>query len=176
MLSVLSSVLSLAVSTGPAVAAAKNPEVLITFNVTLPDGRWVRATSPELGVASISHEGVTLMISPRVIDATRGIVSFSVFRPSKGPAASEDIVEHEKGSAAAITQTSPSLEISVLGLRERSAGDSTLAGNCQPAASGSEGVHSLAGKCCVTCERTTACGCAVVLDCDQCCTNPCCGN
>jgi hypothetical protein len=159
-------------------------ERLVVFKMTVPDGQWIKATSTDGGVTRVTFAGTSLSVSPHIVDRDRSVVAFSVFNPSKSETVPVDVVQHAKGNPPAITQTKPSVELEVIKLRDKkptsTTGSLTVdedSQGCHASSSSilaSDGdVHAM-GKCCVTCGTTTVCGCAVIMECGDCCADPCC--
>lgn len=149
-------------------------DLLIRWTLVQPDGREVLLTVREGEVARVGLEGQWYALAPLVTDRAAGTVSFRVFRlPKSNAIAGPRLLEGFELPIGA--EHAPS---SLAGVRLRLGGVLELQREDPKSAVAASkpdlGGVVIANGCCVRCGGTEACGCAVSMDCGDCCSPPCC--
>lgn len=152
--------------------ASPSPSVrLIRWNLIFPDGKVSKLIAMEGDIVTVKlADGRRFGFLPEVKDEATGEVSFRVFSitNTKGsrPALREvESFRMEAGAEYFPTSLAQSL-IKVSGVERV---DPT---NSKQEIFPDPGV--VEARCCVTCSGTQVCGCAVEMDCGDCCVPPCC--
>lgn len=147
---------------------------LIRWTLVQPDGREVLLTVREGESARVGFEGRWYALAPLVTDRGAGKVSFRVYalpeaagggRPRLVEGFELPIgVEHAANAVAG-------MRLRLEGVLEVPREDGMKSAE---AASLIDGGGEIMTGCCVRCGGTEACGCAVSMDCGDCCSPPCC--
>lgn len=147
---------------------------LIRWILVQPDGREVLLTVREGEVARVGFEGRWYALAPLVTDRAAGKVSFRVYGlPESGGAGRPRLLEGFE-----LPVGIEHAAVSVAGMRLRLEGvlevprEDGMKSATAAALIGGGG--EIMTACCVRCGETEACGCAVSMDCGDCCSYPCC--
>jgi hypothetical protein len=156
---------------------------LVKLEVQVPEGRWIKAIVQEGDQLRIEDHNfnLTMAFVPVIQD---GAVRIRTFRVDKHAGANESMhfVENLDVAIGNTRYTQKALGgfaikvLKVMGSAlDRVLDDAPLKGSCK-----ADGEFSLekgiVGRCCVSCEGTTTCGCAVEDSCGTCCSGMCCMN
>ena len=156
-----------------ATAAAPVPfPRLIRWTLTFQDGRTAKLIAMDGDMVSVKlSDGRRFGFIPQVIDEAAGEVSFRVLSINNNKSLKPSLREVESFRLATGTEYFPaSLAeslIKVSGVERVDPRNSKQEITFDPGA-------FVEANCCVSCAGTKVCGCAVSMDCGDCCTPPCC--
>lgn len=152
-------------------AAPSPPLRLIRWNLTFQDGRVANLIAMEGDIVSVKlSDGRRFGFLPEVKDEATGEVSFRVFSITSTKGSRPALREVESFRLAAGAEYFPaSLAQSLIKV---SGVERVDPANFKQEISPDPGVVEL--NCCLTCGGTRVCGCAVSMDCGDCCVPPCC--
>jgi hypothetical protein len=158
---------------------------LIEWQVTLPDGEWVKHTAVDGGEAKlrIKHEQLPywLKFDLAVLDAQEGVLGLSVYRgstrgrESKANGMDDPLFDRQPFAETSVGLASPTrlaiasdfeLDIKINSVRQLSAAEFIER-------TGTQVDKKPVGSCCVTCGSTKSCDCGVCTSCGSCCLAGC---
>jgi hypothetical protein len=158
---------------------------IIDWQVTLPDGEWVKHTAVDGGEAKlrIKHEQLPywLKFDLSVLDAEKGVLGLSVFRGStrgreaKANGMEDPLFDRQPFAETSVGLASPTrlaiasdfeVDIKISSVRQLSAAEFLER-------TGTQVDKKPVGSCCITCNSTTSCDCGVCTSCGGCCQAGC---
>ncbi|HTG34930.1 MAG TPA: hypothetical protein VLB76_18570 [Thermoanaerobaculia bacterium] len=157
----------------PAKAELPSSDMLVRWDLTLPTGRVVALVSREGEMTRMKlQDGQFFGFVPAIRED--GYVAFKVFSLSQVKGLGEVLHPMEtfvvQPGADYFPRTLSSSLVKLAGVRKISPADREELNKLIK-----DTPDDITGRgCCVTCEGTKVCGCAVSMDCGDCCSAPCC--
>jgi hypothetical protein len=171
----------------------------VTLSLVLHDGQSLRMTILEGGLGRIhsKSQGLTVGLSPRLIDPSTGVIELTTFEIVEKVPGYETISQRESfrvdntpsrpewsqrvspGISNPVAKTAfaasivREMRLEGISLEAAPASETGRAASLEPTADVE--ADNVCSRCCVDCGDNRACGCAVEMECGSCCCDPCCG-